>query len=233
MAALIVAIIAAVAALGSTVFAGVSLRMLARQTKSLSDQVGLQAEQTRSLSDQVRLQTEQTSSLARQTDLQVEQYKILAASTELQFNLSVMIRLQEVLFTIADDKRSREEIWGDLPDGRRQQLAGDALLDVVEMALKACERLPNFASNQDDWNSYIKYVMDNSLSIRERALSLPDWWPEITPHAKEAQERQSSATDDEDTVTDSHKGTTGSSHGKELFTSAARQNEAEAPDIQR
>ena len=112
MAALIIAIFATVAALGSAIFAGFSLRMLVRQTGSLSDQVRLQSEQTKSLSDQVRLQSEQTSQLAKQTELQAEQYKILAASTELQFNLNVMIRLQEVLFTIADDENSRNEVWG-------------------------------------------------------------------------------------------------------------------------
>jgi hypothetical protein len=188
LAALIVAIIATVAALGSAIFAGFSLRMLAGQTKSLSHQVRLQNEQTRSLSDQVRLQNEQTKELAKQTELQAEQYKIIAASTELQYNLNVMIRLQEVLFTIADDENSRNTVWGDLPDGRREVLAGDALLDVVEMALKACERLPNFASNEEDWSSYTEYVMANSPSIRARVLDNPKWYPEITPYAEKAQE---------------------------------------------
>lgn len=185
MAALIIAIIATLAALGSTLFAGVSLRMLARQTESLSEQV--------------RLQIKQTDALARQTELQVGQHEILASSTELQFNLNVMIRLQEVLAYISEDDASRNEVWGDLPDGKRPQQAADALLDVIEMALKACERLPNFASNEDDWHSYTEYVMTSSSSLRKRALSNPEWWPEITPYAgRAANQHPQAATRDRD-----------------------------------
>jgi hypothetical protein len=188
--ALIVSIVAAVAALGSAAVAILSLRMVAGQTKSLSDQVQLQAKQTKSLSDQVQLQAEQTAELVKQTELEAEQYKIVAASTELQFNLNVMIRLQEILFAISDDKASRKAVWGDMPDGRREVVAGDALLDVVEMALKACERLPNFASNEEDWSSYTEYIMTSRPSIRTRVLDNPKWYPEITPYAKKAQEAQ-------------------------------------------
>ena len=173
MAALAIAVVAAIAAVGSTIFTGISLRMLASQTKSLRSQV--------------QLQIQQTDSLARQTELQTGQYEILASATELQFNLDVMIRLQDVLFNIADDETSRNEVWGDRPDSRRPQMAADALLDVVEMALKACERLPHFASNLDDWKSYTEYVITNSPSLRARALSNPAWWPEITPYAEKAQ----------------------------------------------
>jgi hypothetical protein len=187
MAALIVAIASAIAAAGSAIFAGCSWNMLGKQTKSLADQLLLQYEQTRSLADQVRLQGEQTNELVKQTQLQAEQYKVVASSTELQFNLNVMIRLQEVLFIIAKHDESRNEIWGDLEDGRQEILDGDALLDVIEMALKACERLPNFASNEEDWSSYTEYVMANSRSVRERAMSLPKQWPEITPYAVAAE----------------------------------------------
>jgi hypothetical protein len=186
--ALIIAIIATVAALASTIFAGMSLRMLARQTKSLSDQVQLQAAQT--------------NALAKQTELQAGQYEILASSTELQFNLNVMVRLQEVLFTIADDDDSRTAVWGNPPDNMRPQMATDALLDVIAMALKACERLPHFASNLEDWNSYAQYVMANSPALRERALSNPEWWPEVTPYAKKAQATQSLSSHDNNVVRD-------------------------------
>ena len=106
---------------------------------------------------------------------------------ELQFNLNVMVCLQEVLLTIADDEDSRKEIWGDLPGHGRPQMAGDAVLDVIEMALKACDRLPHFASNLDDWKSYTEYVMTNSPSLRNRAISNPTWWPEVTPYALKTQ----------------------------------------------
>jgi hypothetical protein len=188
LAALIIAIFATLAALASTIFAGVSLRMLARQTKSLSDQV--------------RLQIKQTDALAKQTELQAGKYEILASSTELQFNLNVMVRLQEVLANIAEDDASRNEVWGDLPDGKRPRQAADALLDVIEMALKACERLPNFTSNEDDWHSYTEYVMANSSSLRVRALSNPEWWPEITPYANKARTQSAPSSDYNGTVTD-------------------------------
>lgn len=172
METLVVAIVTTLAALGSAVFAGVSLRMLARQTRHLSDQVKLQADQT--------------MALGKQTELQAGQYEILAAATELQFNLDVMVRLQEVLLAVADDDASHNEIWGDSPENRRPQMAGDAVLDVVAMALKACDRLPHFASNVEDWKSYTEYVMATSPSLRSRALSNPEWWPEITPYAENA-----------------------------------------------
>jgi hypothetical protein len=40
--------------------------------------------------------------------------------------------------------RRAAEVWGDLPENKRPQMAADTLLDVVEMALKACDRLPHF-----------------------------------------------------------------------------------------
>lgn len=164
-----------------------ALRMLARQTKSLSDQV--------------RLQSQQTNALAEQTKLQAGQYEILASATELQFNLNVMVRLQDVLFNIADES-SRKEVWGSLPGQERPQMAGDAMLDVIEMALKACDRLPHFASNLEDWKSYTEYVMKNSPALRARALSNPKWWPEITPYAERAQRLPSPSSLDSTTVTD-------------------------------
>jgi hypothetical protein len=157
--ALVIAIVAAIAAVGSSAFAGISLSMLARQTKSL----------------------------AEQTKLQAGQYEILAAATELQFNLSVMVRLQEVLLDVADDEDSYTEVWGGLQENRRPQMARDAVLDVVAMALKACDRLPNFASNENDWKSYTKYIMEVSSSLRGHVQAHPEWWPEITPYADNIQ----------------------------------------------
>ena len=187
LAALIIAIVATVAALASTTFAGISLRMFASQTKSLSDQV--------------RLQVQQTDALAVQTGLQAGQYEILASATELQFNLNVMVRLQEILFNVADDEASRNEVWGNLPGFERPQMAEDALLDVIAMALKACNRLPHFASNLDDWKSYTEYVIANSPSLRARALSNPQWWPEVMPYAEQAQAPPSTSSHDDGVTT--------------------------------
>src|SRR5579875_3013591 len=77
VATLLIAIVAAIAAVASTVFSGISLRMLGRQTRSLADQV--------------ELQIQQTGALTKQTELQAGQYEILASATELQFNLDVMV----------------------------------------------------------------------------------------------------------------------------------------------
>jgi hypothetical protein len=61
------------------------------------------------------------------------------------------------------------------------------VLDVLEMALKACERLPGFASNEDDWSSYTEYVMTASPSLRTKVLLHQDWWPELLNYARDAE----------------------------------------------
>lgn len=165
-----IAVIAAIAAVGSMVFAGMSLRMLSRQTRALSRQV--------------KLQRTQTKAIAKQNKLQGAQYEIVAAATELQFNLDVMVRLQDVLLAVADHDDAYREVWGGSDDNRRPQMSADAILDVLSMALKACNRLPHFATNEADWSSYVDYVMGSSPSLRARVLKNPDWWPEVVPYAK-------------------------------------------------
>jgi len=119
----------------------------------------------------------QTRSLATQT-------KLLRASSELSFNLAVMVRLQEVLFEIADDRQSREMIWPD-DDGlnARAGVATQSLLDVLSMAIAAVDRLPGFSRNSDDWSSYTEFVLGQSPATRRLALDNPEWWPEVTPYA--------------------------------------------------
>lgn len=170
MVAIIIAVIAALAAIGSTLFAGMSLRLLSRQTMWLANQVSLQQAQT--------------EILAEQNKMQVAQYEILAAATELQFNLDIMIRLQDVLLEVASDHDSYLKVWGRANDNRRPQMSADSILDVLSMALKACERLPHFASNESDWSSYVNYVMRQSSSLRSRVLLNREWWPEVVPFAE-------------------------------------------------
>jgi hypothetical protein len=150
---LVIAIVAAVAAFISTVFTGMSVRYLAKQTQTLADQ-----------------------------------NRLMYAASELTFNLDVMVRLQEVLFHVANDESTYQEVWGGSQENRRPQVAGEAVLDVLSMALKACERLPGFASNESDWSSYAEYVMATSPALRKRVLEHPEWWPEVTPFAERAQE---------------------------------------------
>ncbi|MEV0803817.1 hypothetical protein AB0I34_39410 [Kribbella sp. NPDC050281] len=151
MTALVIAIVAAVAAFMSTVFTGMSVRFLAKQTQALADQ-----------------------------------NRLMYAASELTFNLDVMVRLQEVLLHVADDESTYQEVWGSSEENRRPQVAGEAVLDVLSMALKACNRLPGFASNESDWSSYAEYVMATSPALRKRAMDHPDWWPEVTPFADKA-----------------------------------------------
>jgi hypothetical protein len=169
-----IAVIAAIAAIGSTVFAGISLRMLSRQTKALSRQV--------------KLQRKQSKAMAIQNNLQHAQYEVVAAATELQFNLDVMVRLQDVLLAVADHEDAHSAIWGVSNDNLRPQMSGDAILDVLSMALKACDRLPHFASNEADWSSYVDHVMGRSSSLRARVLENPEWWPEVVPYAERMEE---------------------------------------------
>lgn len=156
--ALVLAVAAAVAAAFSTAFTGLSLRFLAKQTAVLAEQARLQSKQT----------------------------ELMYAATELTFNLEVMVRLQEVLRRVAEDADTRSVVWGEAPGNDRQEVEAEALLDVLAMALKACKRLPGFASNEDDWTDYAAFVMEGSAHLRDRVLGQPKWWPEITEFAERA-----------------------------------------------
>ena len=153
-------VIAAVAAAAAAVFSGITLLVLRKQTRILSEQTKMQAEQTR----------------------------LMYAASELTFNLDVMVRLDDVLRQVAEDPTSHAAIWGEADGHSVADVMGESVLDVLAMALKACERLPGFASNEEDWTSYAEFVMESSPTLRQKVLDFPKWWPEVTPFAVAATE---------------------------------------------
>ncbi len=160
---LALAIAVGLASIASSAFTGISLRFLARQTRAA---------------------THQTELLSKQTQASLDQNAYLYAATELSFNLEDMMRLDEVLGHVARDDSLHREIWTNRNEGTAVQVAGDAILDVVAMALKACDRLPGFQTNEEDWKSFGEYLMDNSDRLRDRVLTNREWWPELAPYAQ-------------------------------------------------
>jgi hypothetical protein len=163
-------------------FAGV-VAAIVLQTREL-------ALQRKALQSQGEHLESSTLELRRAAEAQTEQAELSAVASELSFNLGVMIRLQEVLYEIADHKESFAYVWGahDSRPGEnsREQLSAHAVLDVLSMALGAAGRLPGFSRNAaEDWRDYTRYVLTNSPAIRREVLANPQWWPEVTPYAVE------------------------------------------------
>jgi hypothetical protein len=155
-----------VASVASSAFTGASLIYLAKQSRVLARQTEVQIEQSK---------------------FSAEQTRILSATSELSFNLDVMVRLDTALTRIAADANTHGQVWNGIDDNQEHQLAGDAVIDVLEMALKACDRLPGFAAkNLNDWDAYVAYVMQSSPMLRNRVLDNPTYWPEINGYAEKA-----------------------------------------------
>lgn len=165
MAALIVAVIAAVAAAGSTIVAGISLKMLGSQTKSLM----------------------------RQTELQAEQYRILAGQTEennkltsanVSLNISIMMhRLSSLLL---ENPRLRKYIYDDCPLPSSEPLRPQVLI-VAEMFLDlmtmTIDHRPVFSpSDYDCWCRYFSDLLKKSPSLRYWYAETRDWYE---PHVRE------------------------------------------------
>lgn len=143
--------------------------------------------QSRAIADQREASTNGLEVLTSQLRMQTKQAEIEAAAAELSVNLGVMIRLQEVLYGIADDEDSHKHIWGDpppsgFPDCRRPVLGVWAMLDVMSIALTASERLPDFSRNAaEDWIQYGLDTLDQSPNVRQE-LGEPHglvYWPEL------------------------------------------------------
>jgi hypothetical protein len=107
-------------------------------------------------------------------------------ATELSFNLEVMVRLDTVLKDIAERPETYEHVWTPNPSERPPQndclghVMTVSLIDAVELALQATERLPGFAVNEDDWNSYAGYVFQRSGAVRQEVGENPQWWPAMS-----------------------------------------------------
>jgi hypothetical protein len=135
--------------------------------------------------------------LARAAKAQTKQAKMSAEATELTFNLGVMIRLQEVLYKIADHEQSFAYVWeaeSSRPkENSREQLSAHAMLDVLSMAIAAARRLPEFSRNAaEDWKDYIEYALTNSPALLNEVLANPTWWPELKPFAEEVERKKRS-----------------------------------------
>jgi hypothetical protein len=103
---------------------------------------------------------------------------------ELEFNLSVMVRLQDVLWQVSDHPASFDFVWARQEsaapvENSREHAALMALLDILSLALAAVDRLPDFSRNGEDWRSYTRYVLDTFPNVRREAGQHPDWWPEL------------------------------------------------------
>lgn len=120
-----------------------------------------------------------------QTRKTAAQTRINAAAAELDFNLRVMLALQQALKDVARDPASFDYIWGPeanpTPNAMPQQCA-HAILDIVSMAAAAVDRLPGFSRNQDDWSSYIEYIMSTSPNLRAELRKNLTWWPELATY---------------------------------------------------
>lgn len=200
---IVTAVATAAAALGTLatlIFFGLQLRKqsqaLSHQREAsdeslriLAEQIAAQIEQTRLAAEQTRLQTQQASYVAEQTRLLATQAETESSAAELNFNLDIMTRLQEVLWQVADHEPTWQHVWGDSPgpdspDCRRPGLGVWALLDVLSMALAACDRLPRFSRNQIDWVQYALDSLHQSPNLLKEALEVgKTYWPEMYPLA--------------------------------------------------
>jgi hypothetical protein len=176
-------IIVALATILASTFTGISLLYLARSTRAATSQAQVQIEQTQAVLLQTEYLNKQTELLNQQAQAHAVQSHHFFAATELTFNLDVMMQLDRVLTDVAVDPELHAHIWTNREEGTRAQVAGDAILDVATMALKACERLPGFQTNVDDWSSFGTYLMESSDALRTRVLDNRDWWPELAPYA--------------------------------------------------
>jgi hypothetical protein len=161
---------ASIATLATLIFFGLQLRT-----------------QSRMLRQQREATTDSLNMLSSQIKTQNKQARIEAAAAELSVNLSVMTRLQEVLYEISDDEETWKHIWGSpdqagMPDCKRPILGVWAILDVLSLALTASGRLPDFSRNAaEDWIQYSLDTLHQSEPLRvelgqERGLT---YWPEL------------------------------------------------------
>ncbi|MFL6136706.1 MAG: hypothetical protein ACJ74O_02775 [Frankiaceae bacterium] len=131
--------------------------------------------------------TQQTRQMNRQT-------KLSSASEFLSFNLGLMERDEDILFKVAKDDPCYAYVWKAGPSGKpesKTQQCGDAMLDVLSMAMASVQKLPtaDSNSNRDDWCGWVYYVLHKSTKLRQRVIYKDDWWPEITATALDVDER--------------------------------------------
>ena len=126
--------------------------------------------------------------LVAQTRMSASSLKDTKVTGQVQYNLQIMERLDDVLVRISTNPPSDKYVWGPVstatpPDSALALQNGDSLLDVLSMALKALNCIPDFSTNGDDWTSYVRYVMLHSPNLKRRVNEEYDWWPELDLYA--------------------------------------------------
>jgi transposase-like protein len=121
--------------------------------------------------------------LVWQTRIFGQQAQIAQATAETSFNLAIMERLDRVLLEIADRPDVHRRVWkadGECPqDNGAAHVLTQSLVDVLELALMAVDRLPGFAPNGDDWSAYFDTVYKSSGCVHHEIDSSPGIWPYI------------------------------------------------------
>jgi hypothetical protein len=158
MATLIIAVVATAAAVASTIFAGISLIMLGRQTRSLSDQVRLQAEQT------------------------AENNELTKANVSLNISL-MMHRLSKLLL---DHPRLRAYIYDGRPLPSREPLRSEVLLIAemfIDLMTMTIDHEPVFSvSDYACWCNYFRDLLKTSPSLRYWYAGTKNWYE---PHVRD------------------------------------------------
>jgi hypothetical protein len=136
------------------------------------------------------------------------QIQLQRAASELTFNLEVMKRIDEVLLAIADRPEAHAHVWaGDslvrsVQDYGPGHVLTQSLIDVLELAMQATQRLPGFAVNKEGWGLYACEAFDLSAALRQEVTEHPKWWPTLSRHLQtsrpEAVFRQTVAVPDQE-----------------------------------
>jgi hypothetical protein len=116
------------------------------------------------------------------------QTRIQRATAELSFNLEATTRLGDVLLAIADRPDAHAHVWTPsssvrpVQDYQAGHVLTQSLIDVLELAMQATQRLPGFTVNKAGWGSYVCEVFDLSAAVRQEVMEHPTWWPTVTAH---------------------------------------------------
>jgi len=116
----------------------------------------------------------------------VRQTRIQRAAAELEFNLEVITRLGDVLLEIADRPDAHAHVWAGTSSTRPDQdyrpghVLTLNLIDALELAMQATQRLPGFAVNRRGWELYAREVCDLSAAVRQEVTEHPAWWPTVS-----------------------------------------------------
>jgi hypothetical protein len=123
---------------------------------------------------------------AIQTRILASQTKVLQITAELSYNLEIIVRMNEAILQIADERKSRAHVWGKV-DKQNSRAAhhGRVLLDVLDAAVSGRNRLAQFRDSEfEDWPIYAEYVLERSANLREELRDHSDWWPHLATIAK-------------------------------------------------